>query len=533
MTKELIINVAPQGVEIALLEDKKLVELHNEKADANFAVGDLYLGKVKKLIPGLNAAFVDGLDAAMIFNWDATQFVIDPEGYAKVVKCKGDYSQPATSLSAGGLGFAVKYYHFHNANGDMGPAVFIIADDTMGPDDFFVEEVIGLSHTQLMTATGYLVFTKTRNCNKAFYEWYALQIVTPFVTTCRETHDCKNPDGTPMSAFVICDGEPSQITVFQQAFILLAFAVALIIFAKSPASCSATTQSSDDSHMFNGTKKTNERIREKDYINVGLQTRLKKILLERITMDGEHRFTSAKRSLICDALMQIVYSMQHVLTPEVIKGGYRRIGQYPVSLATAMGRCSRQITARDMDNIREKMPGLVTIFRSTGRLTEEEMDAAGIISVNHEASNSRPKDDRPLHQQRAVIMNSEHCISQYNNYQAIRAAEPARKQQREELREAAKVIRDEKAAEMRLKKVEKDAEKLRKSLLTPAELKEEAKIKRVANKAAKQALREGANQQQPVALEVSEDVDSDDEEDNLFDDNEMADISSQGRSSPV
>jgi len=59
LTKELIINTAPQGVEIALLEDKKLVELHTEKVDANFAVGDLYLGKVKKLIPGLNAAFID------------------------------------------------------------------------------------------------------------------------------------------------------------------------------------------------------------------------------------------------------------------------------------------------------------------------------------------------------------------------------------------------------------------------------------------------------------------------------------------
>ena len=59
MNKELIINVHPQGVEIALLEDKKLVELHTEKTDARFAVGDLYLGKVKKLIPGMNAAFVD------------------------------------------------------------------------------------------------------------------------------------------------------------------------------------------------------------------------------------------------------------------------------------------------------------------------------------------------------------------------------------------------------------------------------------------------------------------------------------------
>jgi ribonuclease G len=55
----MIINATPNGVEIALLENKKLVELHHEKADAIFAVGDLYLGKVKKLIPGLNAAFVD------------------------------------------------------------------------------------------------------------------------------------------------------------------------------------------------------------------------------------------------------------------------------------------------------------------------------------------------------------------------------------------------------------------------------------------------------------------------------------------
>ena len=59
MNKELIINAAPHAVEIALLENKALVELHNENSDAKFSVGDLYLGKVKKLIPGLNAAFID------------------------------------------------------------------------------------------------------------------------------------------------------------------------------------------------------------------------------------------------------------------------------------------------------------------------------------------------------------------------------------------------------------------------------------------------------------------------------------------
>ncbi|MFT4061008.1 MAG: Rne/Rng family ribonuclease [Edaphocola sp.] len=59
MNKEMIVNASAEGVEIALLEDKKLVELHYEHNNAAFAVGDLYLGKVKKLMPGLNAAFVD------------------------------------------------------------------------------------------------------------------------------------------------------------------------------------------------------------------------------------------------------------------------------------------------------------------------------------------------------------------------------------------------------------------------------------------------------------------------------------------
>lgn len=78
MNKELIINVASQGVEIALLEDKKLAELHSEKTDASFAVGDLYLGKVKKLIPGLNAAFVD-----VGFEKDAFLHYTDLSPYAR------------------------------------------------------------------------------------------------------------------------------------------------------------------------------------------------------------------------------------------------------------------------------------------------------------------------------------------------------------------------------------------------------------------------------------------------------------------
>ncbi len=59
MISELVIDVQPNEVSIAVLEDKKLVEIQKEARNISFAVGDIYLGKVKKIMPGLNAAFVD------------------------------------------------------------------------------------------------------------------------------------------------------------------------------------------------------------------------------------------------------------------------------------------------------------------------------------------------------------------------------------------------------------------------------------------------------------------------------------------
>jgi len=57
--RDLIISIKNDITTIALLEDSKLVEVHKEKRNKQFSVGDIYLGKVKKVMNGLNAAFVD------------------------------------------------------------------------------------------------------------------------------------------------------------------------------------------------------------------------------------------------------------------------------------------------------------------------------------------------------------------------------------------------------------------------------------------------------------------------------------------
>ncbi len=59
MDKELIIRSSSDIVDFALLKDGKLIELHKEEEDNNFAVGDVFIAKIRKAVPGLNAAFVN------------------------------------------------------------------------------------------------------------------------------------------------------------------------------------------------------------------------------------------------------------------------------------------------------------------------------------------------------------------------------------------------------------------------------------------------------------------------------------------
>ncbi len=57
--RELVLNATREGLEIALVEDRRLVEYHVERENSRFNVGDIHLGRVRKINPGLNAAFVD------------------------------------------------------------------------------------------------------------------------------------------------------------------------------------------------------------------------------------------------------------------------------------------------------------------------------------------------------------------------------------------------------------------------------------------------------------------------------------------
>ena len=56
---KLFIRSSSQSVDFALLEDGKLIELHKEEDDNKFSVGDVFIAKTRKIVPGLNATFVN------------------------------------------------------------------------------------------------------------------------------------------------------------------------------------------------------------------------------------------------------------------------------------------------------------------------------------------------------------------------------------------------------------------------------------------------------------------------------------------
>src|SRR5262245_31177775 len=89
MQKELIISTTPQETKLAILEDDELVEVYIERHRSQGIVGNIYKGKVTKVLPGMQSAFVDiGLERdAFLY---VSDFFEDTEEYEKIVSTVED-----------------------------------------------------------------------------------------------------------------------------------------------------------------------------------------------------------------------------------------------------------------------------------------------------------------------------------------------------------------------------------------------------------------------------------------------------------
>ena len=114
MDKTLVINVTEPETRVALLEDEAIVELFVERSDQSDISGNIYSGRVQKVMPGMQAAFIDiGLPQAAFMYVD--DIVIDRDGYIQhpyqYVKAgldrKVDYNRDVSSPPVSGPAYAI------------------------------------------------------------------------------------------------------------------------------------------------------------------------------------------------------------------------------------------------------------------------------------------------------------------------------------------------------------------------------------------------------------------------------------------
>ena len=96
------------------------------------------------------------------------------------------------------------------------------------------------------------------------------------------------------------------------------------------------------------------------------------------------------------------------------KVGFACIGQCLFLFKTIMCKCTTTIPAIKFQNMKVALPDLSVYFSQPGRLTEEIIDQHNIMSISNQASRQKPKDQRVLHQESAILLTATYSFVKYN-----------------------------------------------------------------------------------------------------------------------
>ena len=407
-------------------------------------------------------------DEALVINFDATQFMISggKGGTLQVVVVKDEpLSGPISTKSKGGneLNFFIKWYSIISATGVPGPLVFMLACDSMGPDEFEVFEVRGLCKSDAaINDFGYIVFCATRSGNASFYKWLNIAVILPFIGTLREMLELDSS----CKAVVVCDGEAVQIDPYQEPEVQRAYETSCVFMLKLCASTTAVSQPCDAWKLFSALK---ARVRSM------LDEWKGQKFLERkigIAMRQFGKLNARDKSRATKGLLMIRKAIGDHLRGSTILSSFQIVGLRPYSMLQILRQFHQEPTAGDLARTADEVKPMVQKLARLGQLADADLMRG--YSMARDALNrgtleplARPKEDRSLHQRRVVLcLHKEVVVAELNRVDA--AAQAAvdkanktedRKRKRQENEAAKRAKADENAA----KKAAKDA----KAVLNP------------------------------------------------------------------
>ena len=424
----------------------------------------------------------------MIWNMDSTQFVCEAKGAGAelcFVKVEKDET-PVTGTSTQGLPMAVKWVHMANARGNHIPLVLLIAIPTMGENDFFYKAIPGLSHSGEANAVGYVCFTKSRCGNAAFWNWFITNIAIDEIVKIRNIFGLTN-DGTPLRAWFAMDGENIVLENLLTEDTLALLAQAMVDAGKYPHSTSLIYQALDRAATFKvGKKRLKHVTADATWVGDPVVELLLKHAFDELARGGiatdqhgkEARWppiatTSEQRAKMIYAVLRIMYVLPSAVARINTVEGFRLAGQYPLDYWHIMLQCFRYHPRKTLEDMRATLEEKhVQFMRTNGRLTEQLLDEDDVPKLEAGMdNNSVPRDQRPLPNNRAVVLTSANTLAteqqriiQRANAAVLHAAMLdarmlARQQKKQEKEKQKKLLKRKREAEKAAKKLAADRKK--------------------------------------------------------------------------
>jgi hypothetical protein len=427
----------------------------------------------------MNECYAKDKPPHLLGNMDATQFGVQFVNNQLLVSIKGEKDDPLTFAEDSTLGLFIKWIYLLNASGYTGESVFLLADDSMTEDECNIHRVIGLTNNSDASAIGYMCFCRTRAGNLAFFKWYFLKIIVPFVQNCRQ-HILSGESEKLDAFFLVIDGEDIQAAILLDDEVREVFKDNFIDVGKGAASCSGVCGNAADlSNLFKSAKKTlkhDKKTRNLDETNKPLEQRIVNILAQE-----QPNISSAKRKLMAVGLVRVSRALSRVMNHTITLHGFDRIGVYcdlgddkfGPSFLKCLSLCKNSsYINRDMINhIENKLPEMCELFMRDpsdindmdgSQLTEFEMDTLGIPKDNQTSDRrTSPKDARPQCNQRAMMLTADVSIRRrkiyIENQKAKKVAQEVRREEKT-ARDARKVEDKREKERGREEKMEMKAE---------------------------------------------------------------------------
>jgi len=428
-----------------------------------------------------------GLEPSMKTNWDATQFALKSNGKGQhfwapegMKKEKQEAGESFKHQGDSDLDMAIKLVQFGASDGTSHDPVIIVADDSMAEGAFRATPIVGMCSNSGVGAKGWLIHSKTRAGNSAFYNWYAKTVVIPYFIATRAA----NGFDVNVPGMVSCDGEAIVLSAFQEAEIIELFKEHNIDGLKFSASGSALFQPWDLTKFFANAKREAANPNN-NHANPQLEARLKAAFAKHILESPPGNCTKLKQqqSRLIDGILKIVYAIKVSLTHRIAISGFEKAGfildptlsdyeQFRTffSTCTAAG-----ISRQYMQHLWTLMPKFYAEFEREGQLTDAFMTKMGVPITVEDGRLAR--DMMVLWRQRAVIWTKEATIARLAASKAAKLAEMSRKDfnktpegiaaaaaAREDIRKEKEVkVKDAKAAADHIKLRKKEAKDLEKT----------------------------------------------------------------------